>query len=372
MRIALVARRFDVSGGGTERDLWMTAGCLRQAGHDVTIYANQVSGSSLEFEVRRVGPNRLGRALDLLIFGYTACGLARRRGAEMVLSFARTVGADVIRSGGGAHASYVEAAARWRGALRGKAMRLSPYHRVQMLIERQGFASSTLRRVIAVSNVVRDDLIRRFGLRPALVVTLYNGVDLDRFRPASSEVERGGTRVALALPATKQLVIFVGQGFARKGLHFLLEAWPRVGLTPHLLVVGADRAVESYRRQSRRLGIEDRVKFGGPQREVEGLLRAADVLALPSLFEPFGNVVMEAMASGVPPLVSAAAGAAELLPETMWRYKVERPDDPAEIALRLQELLEECDRLRTAARQSAEPWTWQRYGTSLLRLIDSL
>ncbi len=70
----------------------------------------------------------------------------------MVLSFARCVGADVIRSGGGAHVSYLRAARKWRGPLGAMAMRLSPYHRVQMLVERQAFRNPGLKRAIAVLN----------------------------------------------------------------------------------------------------------------------------------------------------------------------------------------------------------------------------
>ena len=103
MRIALLTRRFDSAGGGTERDLIVTAQGLREAGHQVTIFADEIRGETGGWEVRRVGAGpRLGRALSLLRFAWTAAPAARRAGTDMVLSFARCVGADVIRSGGGA------------------------------------------------------------------------------------------------------------------------------------------------------------------------------------------------------------------------------------------------------------------------------
>ncbi len=184
MRIALLTRRFDSAGGGTERDLIVTAECLRAAGHQVTIFADEIRGATGDWDVRRVGAGpRLGRTLSLLRFAWTAAPAARRAGADLVLSFARCVGADVMRSGGGAHASYLRAARKWRGVIGATAMRITPYHRVQMLVERQAFRGPGLKRVIAVSNFVRDDLIREFGLTPEKTLTIYNGVDLDRFRP---------------------------------------------------------------------------------------------------------------------------------------------------------------------------------------------
>ncbi len=195
MRIALLTRRFDSAGGGTERDLIVTAQGLRSAGHQVSIFADEIRGATGDWNVRRVGAGpRLGRTLSLLRFAWTAAPAARRAGADLVLSFARCVGADVMRSGGGAHASYLRAARKWRGALGAAAMRVNPYHQVQMLVERQAFRTPGLKRVIAVSNFVRDDLIREFGLAPEKTVTIYNGVDLDRFRPAADSSERAAIR----------------------------------------------------------------------------------------------------------------------------------------------------------------------------------
>ena len=103
MRIAILTRRFDSAGGGTERDLIVTAQGLRAAGHQITIFADEIRGATGDWNVRRVGAGpSLGRALSLMRFAWTAAPAARRAGAELVLSFARCVGADVMRSGGAA------------------------------------------------------------------------------------------------------------------------------------------------------------------------------------------------------------------------------------------------------------------------------
>jgi UDP-glucose:(heptosyl)LPS alpha-1,3-glucosyltransferase len=377
MRIALLTRRFDAGGGGTERDLIVTADCLRAAGHQVTIFADEIRGgandSRDDWKVVRVGGPRMGRALSLLRFAYAAAPAARRAGNDLVVSFARCVGADVMRSGGGAHVSYLRAARKWRGALGAFSMRLSPYHQVQMLIERRAFRHSGLKRTIAVSNLVRDDLIREFGIAPEKTVTIYNGVDLEKFRPAGSDQsERASIRQKFVIPASARVVIFVGNGFARKGLGFLIEAWPLVAGGAFLLVVGADRASEKFARLARDLNVGARVVFTGPQPNVESLFHAADAFALPSIFEPFGNVAMEAMASGLPVMTSAFSGVAELIPASMRGFRVENPTDPGEIALRLGALFDAPANLGVEARAVAEKFTWDRYATELNGLIDSL
>jgi len=373
MRIALLTRRFDSVGGGTERDLIVTANCLRAAGHQITIFADDIRGATGDWDVRRVGAGpRLGRALSLLRFAWTAAPAARRAGSDLVLSFARCVGADVIRSGGGAHASYLRAARKWRGALGATAMRLSPYHQVQMLVERRAFRSPGLKRVIAVSNFVRDDLITEFGLAPEKTVTIYNGVDLDRFQPASDPAERAAIRQKFIVPASARVVAFVGNGFARKGLGFLIEAWPLVVGGAFLLVVGADRQTEKFARRARALNVGGRVVFTGPQSDVATLFHAADAFAMPSLFEPFGNVVMEAMASGLPAMTSAFSGVAEVIPPSMRGFRVENPDDVGEIALRLGALFDAPRTLAAEARATAEKFTWSRYAKELNALIESI
>jgi glycosyltransferase involved in cell wall biosynthesis len=137
-----------------------------------------------------------------------------------------------------------------------------------------------------------------------------------------------------------------------------------------LLVAGNDRDVSGYTRMARRFGVGDRVSFLGSHSRVEDLFRAADVMALPSLFEPFGNVVMEAMACGLPALTSAQSGVAELMPPAMRPYIVNDPSDPFEIWARLDALIEARGELAKLARPIVEPFTWKRHAEDLLKMLE--
>jgi UDP-glucose:(heptosyl)LPS alpha-1,3-glucosyltransferase len=372
MHIALLTRRFDPRGGGTERDLIVTAQCLRDAGHDLTIFAREVRGQSPDFKIRGIGGPALGRTMGLLSFAYGAPRAARREGADLVISFARTIDAEVLRSGGSAHISYLRAARKWRGELRWRAMRASPYHRAQVFIERRGFTSPKLKIAIAVSNLVREDLIHEFNLPQSKVVTLYNGVDLERFTPARDDSARREIRSSMGITDSAPIVAFVGNGFARKGLRFLIEAWSRVAHGAHLLVVGADRESRWYQREAARLAMSARIHFAGQVSDVARIFHGVDVLAIPSIFEPFGNVAMEAMASGLPVMVSAQSGASELLAETMKNCVVQDPCDSIQIAEKLNALLETGETLRDSARATAERYSWNAYAENLLKIISAL
>jgi UDP-glucose:(heptosyl)LPS alpha-1,3-glucosyltransferase len=369
MRIALITRRFDPVGGGTERDLIVTARLLGAAGHQVIIYAGEIRGSSPDLTVRRVGTIGVGRTLRYLSFAAKAGSVARRDGADVVISFARVLDADINRSGGSAHRSYLSAAAAWQTRVQQIATRLSAYERVQTIVEAQSFRAPGLKRTIAVSDLVRRDLLETFRLDPAAVVTLYNGVDLARFRPHPGVGERRVRRAELGLPGETPALVFVGNGFARKGLAFLLRAWARLPSPAVLVIAGTDHAIRRYQSLSSHLGLTDRVRFLGPQPCVERLFTAVDGLVLPSLFEPFGNVVLEAMAVGLPALCSSACGAAEVVPSSMREFVVQDPTDIDELAQRLELLLRAGGDLYKDARAAAERFTWENHSANLLKII---
>ena len=372
MRIALVSRRFDAVGGGTERDLLITARVLTAAGHQITIYADEVRSPCSDLRVRRVTVLPFGRALKLLSFGLRAAPMARRDGAELVVSFTRALNADILRSGGAAHASYVRAARQWQTTIASAAMRLSPYHRAQIALERAAFSSEKMRCAIAVSELVRVDLIETFALPSAKVLTLYNGVDLQRFAPNRDRSLAKKIRAEFGIAEDCKAVAFVGRGFARKGLGFLLEAWPRIAPRVCLIVAGADRAAAAYRRRAVQLGIGDRVVFVGARADVARLFAGVDALALPSLFEPFGNVVIEAMAAGLPALCSKQTGAAELMPRELRDLVVTDPTDIEELAERVNLLVQLGPDVAKLARSTAEQYGWDRHKPELLAIISAV
>lgn len=369
----MLVRRFDPSGGGTERDLAAAAQCLARAGHHITIYAARASmGSWQQMAVRRMPIPPLSRTVEALSFGLLAARMARRDGAALTISFGRTADTDVIRCEGGAHAGYLEEARRWERGASSALRAFSPYHAAQCRIEALGFRSARLELVASISRLVGDDLERRFAIPRVKIEVLYNGVDLDRLRPAPDSRLRDEVRRRLAIGATAPVVIFIGSGFARKGLRGLIEAWPMLDTKPYLIVAGHDRAPGLYQALARRLQVERRILFLGRRNDTADLLAASDALALPSLFEAFGNVVLEAMASGVPVLTGARCGAAEVLPAQLRPFVVQDPMNPAEIAQRLEAILDAPRELGQIARSAAEHFTWERYGNRLVELITAV
>ena len=118
--------------------------------------------------------------------------------------------------------------------------------------------------------------------------------------------------------------------------------------------------------------VGSRVRFLGAVGQIELLFRTADAFALPSFFEPFGNVVMEAMAAGLGVLTSAQSGVAELLPAAMHPFVVKDPGNATEIAERLAALLETKHKSEEIVRAAAEAHPWSGYAAGLLKIVDSV
>ena len=168
------------------------------------------------------------------------------------------------------------------------------------------------------------------------------------------------------------MVAFVGSGFERKGLGPLMEAvatFPRRSV--YLLVAGKGRR-EAYRRLETRLGLDGAVGWIAPRPDVERIYAAADAVALPSRYEPFGNVHLEALASGTPVLTSSVTGGAEVVRDGV-NGAVSATLEPIAIAQGLRAIRDgDASRLRLAARASAEPFTYAAQVDALDRIYRLL
>jgi UDP-glucose:(heptosyl)LPS alpha-1,3-glucosyltransferase len=184
-----------------------------------------------------------------------------------------------------------------------------------MAAERRLFASRRLRMVICNSRMVADDIQRHFGVPPEKLQVLYSGVDLDAFSPVTAAAARGPLRARLGIPPSAMTYLLVGSGFERKGVRQLLLAFAALpDREARLVIVGRrDRRERQMRRLAGTLGIADRVHFAGGQQDIAPWYGLADCFVLPSLYDPFPNAVLEALACGIPAIVSDRSGAAELI-----------------------------------------------------------
>jgi len=366
MRLAFLHR--SLAGGGTEADLRRMAAGLVARGHAVTVFSAGRGEPPTGVAVRRVPVVRAGRLARLVSFALAAPRAAAACGPfDLVVGFGRTLRQDVVRVGGGTHRRYLErmeaAGLRRRGR--------GPYHRAILWIERRQFHPARCRRVIAVSALAGREVCEDYGVPPARVAVVYNGVDLERFHPRHRDTLGPALRTALGIPPTARVCAAVGSGFARKGFDLLLDLWrerPPAGAV--LVLVGDDERLGRWRREAARPPLAGRVHVTGPRSDVDAVLAAADAVCVPSRQEAFGNVVLEACAAGVPVVTSRSTGAAELLEPPLDALVIDDPADGAALGAALERALGvEGPALGRAARRCAEALPWERHLERLERVL---
>lgn len=365
LRIALVVERFEPGGGGVEGVAWNTAHGLAAAGDRVRVLARRATPPRAPgIEVEGVAAPAAWQPLRVALFSARAGRAAHAAGCDVVHSFSRTLHQDVYRAGGGSHAAYME---RAYGAAGARLRRLSPRHATLLAIEERVFRDPH-QLVQCNSEMVRDELRARYAIPAARLALVWNGVDLERFSPLRRAAERERVRAELGAPAGAPVWLLAGSELRRKGLDVALRALAAGGpREAELWVCGRDRAAP-WRAQAERLGLASRVRFLGTRGDLERIYAAADALLLPTRYDAFANVCLEAAASGLPVVTSGANGAAQLLGP--GALVVEDPEDVAGFAKALDVLAEPAarERIGAAARERASQRSWARHVAELRAL----
>lgn len=274
---------------------------------------------------------------------------------DVICSFERTSRQDVYRAGDGCHREWLEQRRKFASPLKRFTLRLNPLHAVMLSLEKKVFSPQHTKLVIANSHRGKTEIVRHYKFPASNVRVIYNGVDCEKFSPACREKFRADVRAKLGIGGEEFVALFVGSGWERKGLEFAIRAVARTARKMFLVVVGRDRSESKYQSLSHKLGVGERVKFAGTTREIEQFYGAADMLLLPTIYEPFSNVCLEAMACGLPVITSRANGVAELIANHVNGGVVENPADVEAIVKWLQffcttDLKEAGERARAVAR----------------------
>lgn len=349
LRLAIIRQRWNPFGGA-ERFVDRAVHALLARGVDVTLLARRWQ-SAEGLRTEKLDPFYLGSVWRDAGFARAARAAVARGGFHLVQSHERIDCCDVYRAGDGVHRAWLERRVRAEG---GAWRALTPFHRYTLAAEARLFASPRLKAVICNSEMVRDEIVRHFGTDPAKLHVIRNGVDTQAYSPALRAAHREPIRRQLGIGAGEAVFLLVGSGFARKGVATALKAMARVPAA-NLVVVGGDKHAAGYRALARDLGVEHRVRFTGPQTDVKPFYGASDAFVLPTLYDPFPNAALEALACGLPVITTDGCGAAEVLHEPACGLVTPACDVPA-LAAAMERLVQPATRepMGKAARLVAE------------------
>ena len=322
LRIALIRQTYRPDGGA-ERFVARALDTLAGRGVEVTLFARRWQPQpGIHFEL--CNPPALGRLTRDWGFARAICSKLKRCKFDLVQSHERLACCDVYRAGDGVHRAWLE---RRSGGRISWGDRLSPYHNYVLRTERAMFESPRLRAVICNSEMVKAEILSNYAIDPAKLYVIYNGVDLEVFHPRHQE-NRAESLRALDIPDGVPVFLFVGSGFERKGLSSVLRAMAQLPEPAWLIVVGKDKYAARYRKLAEELGVAARIHWAGAVTDPAAWYGLGHALVLPTVYDPFPNVVPEAMASGLPVITSSSCGGAEMIKEDINGFVIEHDDIP--------------------------------------------
>ena len=378
MKIAIVRQRYNPFGGA-ERFVERALGALASEGAEVTLITRNWDGAPRQgFKQITCDPpySRLfgGRAARDRSFAEAAKIEMAKGGFDITQSHERIPGCMIFRAGDGVHAAWLAHRARVLGPLQRLSQQCAPYHRYVLAAEREMFANPALRAVICNSQMVAEEISHFYGVDRSKLPVIYNGVDTTVFHPALADECRERTRAEAGIRADVPVLLFVGSGFERKGVPQLLRAAAQMqSCATQIVIVGADRKLKAMQALASKLGLDKRVHFTGPLKDVRPWYGAADGFVLPTLYDPCPNAALEALACGLPMVTSSTCGAQEWVQSGVNGWVVDAVNEP-ELARRLDDLaaLAGNERARSAARSSVEALTLPAMAERLLALYRSL
>lgn len=310
MRIGLVCRQFLAAKGGLERYTLNLSEELVRMGHEVHVFCN-TAGSPSGICIHHVPVFPFSSPGKNISFALKAAAAASASGLDVIQSMERIWTQDIFRASDGINP--IQMLEKYPNPLWRKFKAAGPRRQVLSLLERRIFQNGGARRIMTNSILVKNQIMRHYRVASEKITVIYNSVDTDRFNPAVKNAFRSRMRNQFGLGPGHRLILFMGNDFQRKGLALLLEAVASIkdaGI--RVLVAGSD-AAGPYRRLSGQAGIADKIFFVGHHPHPEALYGAADLFVLPTRYDAFANVCLEAMACGTPVITTRSNGAAEII-----------------------------------------------------------
>lgn len=361
LRIAVLNRVFASVGGGAECYSIALVEQLAQR-HDIHVFAQQIDHDWPAVTYHTVSPP-LARSRWLNQLWYaSATWWATRRGFDVVHSHENVWHGQVQT----VHVLPVKYnlfhdKTGWRRLLRGLKVLTSPRLWAYLWLEHLRFRVRDGRCIVIASSSLRGPMTRAYPATAAALRVVTPGVTLVG-GPATPSQQLAARR-RLGLPQGGLGILFVGNDYRKKGLQTLIKALAQLPDNNWLAVVGNGSQIPEFAAQATLAGLADRVIFLGPLRDVGDAYVAADCLAHPTLEDTFAMVVLEAMAHGLPVLVSAApyCGISLLLTHESNALILADPLDARALASALRQVLEEPllrHTLAAAALAFADQYQW--------------
>src|SRR3954466_16378783 len=322
LKIAFVRRGYSRSGGA-EAYLKRLADGVEKAGHEVQLVTtNEWPAEDWPFgSIKRLGET------SAIGFADEVEQLRPQLECHVLFSLERVWSCDVYRAGDGVHRAWLARRRKFELPLKQFIRGASRKHRDLLHLEESLFEKGKAGRVIAASQMVVDEITGVYRYPAAKIDVVRNGVPLDKFRFDAGLRET--SRAKLKLEQDEIALLFAGSGWERKGLLFATEAMALCKNRKMRLLVAGRGEARRFKTTRLRFWREDPVQFLGEVADLVPVYAAADIFILPTIYDPFSNACLEALASGLPVITTRSNGFSEIIEDHVHGSIVDNPNNVA-------------------------------------------
>src|SRR5438128_11951159 len=322
LSIVFVRRGYS-STGGAEAYLKHLARGVMEAGHDLQLVAthdwpdNEWPFGSIT-HLRSKSPIEFASELEQM--------RAQLR-VDILFSLERVWSCDVYRAGDGVHRAWLERRRKFELPLKRFVRSLNSKHQDLLRLEQSLFSGGNTKRVIAGSQMVKDEIVNLYGYSADKIDIVRNGVPLEKFRFGPELREKW--REELNLKSDQIALLFAGSGWERKGLLFAIEAAALCKDRKIRLLVAGRGNARLHKTKRLRFWREDPVQFLGEVADMLRIYAASDIFVLPTIYDPFSNACLEALACGLPVITTRSNGFSEIIEDGVHGSIVDLADNIA-------------------------------------------
>ena len=368
IRFAIGIFDFSKKKGGAER--YLVDLCTRMAteGYEVHVYTEHQDEEDPGIYFHSVKTIPFPKSLRLLSFAINATKEIENGNYDITFGVGNTLKADVLQPHGGVHWAWFWRSLRaydhpilWMIKFFGRVLSLKQW--ISGWIEDAPYKKAKFVKIIAISEMVKMDMIRWYQIPEERITVVYNGVDIEHFHPRNRQYrEEIRRRHGIG---DEPVILFVSNNFRMKGLGFLIKALAKIRkgnpLPFKLLVLGRDRQ-GSYLRLARKNGIFEEVVFAGSTNEPEKYYGASDFLVHPTFYDACSLTVLEALASGLPVITTHSNGAGGIITQGQEGFVISDPRGEKILIEKISFLLdhERVEKASIAARRLAETYSIER------------
>ncbi len=318
IRIAFARRGYSRSGGA-EAYLKRLADGVVKAGHEVQL----VTTKEWPEDQWPFGSLKRLTATSAIGFADELEQIRPQLQCDVLFSLERVWSCDVYRAGDGVHRAWLARRAKFEVPLKRFVRGVSRKHHDLLQLEESLFEKRQAGRVIAASQMVVREITSFYGYPENQIDVVRNGVPLDKFKFPSEFREK--SRTQLNLKQDDVALVFAGSGWDRKGLLFAIEGMALCKNKKMRLLVAGRGDASRYKTTRLAFWREDPIQFLGELADLATIYAAADIFILPTIYDPFSNACLEALASGLPVITTRSNGLSEIIEEGVHGSIVENP-----------------------------------------------